>query len=519
MMLRCNPFTAIAYLLLAAPLPAHAQQPRQPVIEPVLIAPSELQTVEFAASFFTDDTLLVVDVDVSAIDAAAALGWLLPRMGRLPATEQQQGTMKLMAEGMIRTLRDAGVQHVYITVAARDLTSGGASLLVPCDKTATVGNLLEMLLPQLPEAAEYQVKSQPGYVVLSPKSTWERIKGRPAADRQALLDAIRSVEQLPHRIAVQLPEPLRSEVAAIWPGALPKASPVQLSPSQMMADVRAIAIGFRLPPDPQIEVRMMAENESAVGRINDQLQAALKVIPAAIGQPEQEVTDNAVVFRFSGEWFEGAVAQLIQPMQQVGSRQVASNHLKQIGLAMHNYHDTYQTFPPRATITADGKPLLSWRVHLLPFLDQQALYERFRLNEPWDSEHNRALIEELPESFQIPGDRLPAGQTRIRLPQVEGSLWAGSGPPRKFSDVKDGTSNTVAAAVAPPEAAVVWTKPEPWELDEDDLIRSFFGDGESTLGLWLDGSVRALSSATDPKMLRALLTHAGGEVIDYENLP
>ena len=79
------------------------------------------------------------------------------------------------------------------------------------------------------------------------------------------------------------------------------------------------------------------------------------------------------------------------------------NNLKQIGLAMHNYHARHKTFPPAYTVDKDGKPLLSWRVLILPYLEQDALYKEFHLDEPWDSEHNRALIDRMPTTYLCPG--------------------------------------------------------------------------------------------------------------------
>src|SRR5262249_46508298 len=70
------------------------------------------------------------------------------------------------------------------------------------------------------------------------------------------------------------------------------------------------------------------------------------------------------------------------------ARRQSINNLKEIALAMHNRHDTYGFLPASAIYSKNGKPLLSWRVELLPFLDQQELYRQFHLDEPWDSEHN-----------------------------------------------------------------------------------------------------------------------------------
>lgn len=73
------------------------------------------------------------------------------------------------------------------------------------------------------------------------------------------------------------------------------------------------------------------------------------------------------------------------------------NHLENIGQALDNYHIVNDQYPPARGCDKKGKPLLSWRVHILPFLDEQELYEKFKLDEPWDSEHNKKLLAEIPD--------------------------------------------------------------------------------------------------------------------------
>ncbi len=82
-------------------------------------------------------------------------------------------------------------------------------------------------------------------------------------------------------------------------------------------------------------------------------------------------------------------ATLTSPLRENAARSQCTNNLQQIGLAMHNYHDRHKTFPPAYTVDKAGKPLLSWRVLILPYLDQEALYKEFHLDDPWDSVHNR----------------------------------------------------------------------------------------------------------------------------------
>ena len=198
------------------------------------------------------------------------------------------------------------------------------------------------------------------------------------------------------------------------------------------------------------------------------------------------------------------------------------NNLKQIALAMHNFHSRYGSFPPTASYTADGKPLLSWRVHLLRYLDQGELYERFRLDEPWDSAHNKALLKEMPEVFRSPRAATEPGMTVYQVPFGPGLPFAGrAGVP--LSEYKDGTTATILAV----EAAdpVPWTKPADWSPDLSDADSNpvpglLAGPNGVAFYAMADGSVQNFAAATmPPATLRKLLTLQGGEVVtdeDYE---
>jgi hypothetical protein len=192
-----------------------------------------------------------------------------------------------------------------------------------------------------------------------------------------------------------------------------------------------------------------------------------------------------------------------------------ANSLRQIGLAMHNYHDAYGRFPSAATHDRQGKPLLSWRVQLLPFLEQESLYKEFRQDEPWDSEQNKKLIARMPVIYRCPAHaKLPAGKTAYVVPLGKDTMFTGAGQGSRLSDVPDGVSNTLLMVEADSENAVIWTKPDDVLYDANKpaakLSRQHHGYFPA---LFADGSVHFLRDSIDKGTLRALFTRAGGEVV------
>jgi len=190
------------------------------------------------------------------------------------------------------------------------------------------------------------------------------------------------------------------------------------------------------------------------------------------------------------------------------ARMESSNNLKQIGLAMHNYHDTMQMLPPAAICDKNGKPLLSWRVLVLPYIEQDNLYRQFKLDEPWDSEHNKKLIQHMPKTYLLPGDKvkheLPSSYYRVFVGnEAMFSLRKGT----SFAEITDGLSNTLM--VIESESAVPWTKPEELEYDpkKEPKLGAHFGGANALLG---DGSVRLLPKSIKPEKLHLLIQRNDG---------
>jgi hypothetical protein len=146
-------------------------------------------------------------------------------------------------------------------------------------------------------------------------------------------------------------------------------------------------------------------------------------------------------------------------------------------------------------------------------LEQNELYNRFHLDEPWDSPHNLELLELMPQLYRNPSADTPPGWTSYLAPSGPGGIFEGAEGTR-FSQITDGTSNTLLVLEVNPEAGTWWTAPDDLEFDLDNPME---GLGSAHPGGFLaamaDGSVRFLSLSIDPRVLRALLTMAGGEAV------
>ena len=203
------------------------------------------------------------------------------------------------------------------------------------------------------------------------------------------------------------------------------------------------------------------------------------------------------------------------------ARKLSTHNLKQLALAAHNFHDTNNRMPPWAIHGKDGKPLLSWRVAVLPYLgkDAEELYKQFKLDEPWDSDHNKKLIEKMPRVFKHPRAGDKPGLTRYQ--GFVGSGMALDPDPRVRVSLagtfKDGTSNTLLYAEA--AEAVEWTKPADMTYDAKKPLPKLY-DGWKDKGCvtaFADGYVRFIKAATAEETLRALITPSGGEVVQLDD--
>lgn len=197
----------------------------------------------------------------------------------------------------------------------------------------------------------------------------------------------------------------------------------------------------------------------------------------------------------------------------------ATISLCQISLALTNYHLAHRAHPRQAISADEGKPLLSWRVELLPFLGESKLYDEFRLDEPWDSEHNRELIAKIPPVYSG-GKKEPAGgTTRFLAPVGEHTFWKdGGGITRKA--VQDGLARTIVVVRSSPDRAVPWTKPVDLDMDLAPRLAELGGpESKGFYGAFGDGRVVFLPKEFSEQNMQAYFTTSKHEVVPTLGAP
>lgn len=129
-----------------------------------------------------------------------------------------------------------------------------------------------------------------------------------------------------------------------------------------------------------------------------------------------------------------------------------AEQFKLIAKAFADFHRAHQRFPS-ASSNATG---LSWRVQLLPFLDQQALFDQFKHEQSWDSPDNLKLVDKMPDVFRLPG--VTENKTVYHVFVGEGTPFGGEEGPT-YGNIKDGSDNTIMVVAGSLETAAEWTKP------------------------------------------------------------
>jgi hypothetical protein len=250
----------------------------------------------------------------------------------------------------------------------------------------------------------------------------------------------------------------------------------------------------------------------------DQNEASAKADSGAPAAPEEKPIDPDLVTT-------PGVA-----MTPARAKAVAA-HLKKIGEAFHDYLDQTLHFLPGPKehpeyFDAEGRLKVSWRVHLLPFLDQKQLYEQFKLDEAWDSPHNAPLAKQMPEIYRSPDT--PAGSEKTRFRLFEGKRTKNEegneristlfplGEPASIRDTLDGLTNTLLIVEVGPDKAEVWTNPRGLSFEHP---KAELGNTAANVAVLMsDRGVTYIKRDIDESEWKALIGPQEGTLIFWEEI-
>jgi len=195
----------------------------------------------------------------------------------------------------------------------------------------------------------------------------------------------------------------------------------------------------------------------------------------------------------------------------------AQCHLSQLQLALHNYHDAHGCFPPAYLVDNKGTPVHSWRVLILPFIEENELYAAYRFDEPWNGPNNLQLTDHMPQIYHLPNDPTPSSTTNIVAVVGSETAFPGSGCTR-LDDLTDGLDNTILLAEIT-SSGICWMEPRDLRVEDMSFtVNDPKRPSISSSRRWGPYVVFAdsihtyrLSPLLDPETLKALTTRAGGE--------
>jgi len=206
------------------------------------------------------------------------------------------------------------------------------------------------------------------------------------------------------------------------------------------------------------------------------------------------------------------------PAKQWASERECVNHMKQIGWALHQYEQHYGCLPPAYIPDAKGKPMHSWRVLILPFLERgEGIYQKYSFKEPWNGPNNRKLVNEWPAKFyQCPVADSEPGNTNYLVVVGAGTAWPGA-KSVQMKDIRDTPEKTLLF-VEVADSGINWMEPRDLSFDHmsfhvnggvSNSISSYHRGG--AMVIFADGGAMIMTNTIRPEMIRAMLTIAGGE--------
>ena len=218
---------------------------------------------------------------------------------------------------------------------------------------------------------------------------------------------------------------------------------------------------------------------------------------------------------FVAQFAEATKAFITRQTEEYKAREPVDEqaHIAKLGRlaeAFNAYHADHGHYPPAAVAGPDGKTLHSWRVELLPYLGEQNLFDEYKLDEPWDSEHNKPLVEKIPSIYST-SVWTQKGHSDYFVITGKGTLFDADVPGRRES-IADAPGDTILVLAS--FQRIPWTQPVDVETTSDhNAVRPFRGHGKGFYAAFADGTVKFVAKETDAASIRAMFTKAGGDEV------
>ncbi len=493
-------------------------------------------------------------VDLTQVDPVAMAGEVASILDLSDNERQQVVGRAQIAKAMLDGVRTSGIRAICAVMGLADANLvGGPLVVVTVDDPKNLDSAEAMLLATLqmmdlssdsPERTPHVERHPSGVLLVGTEVTLARYRSLTPAERPNLVKPLAEAAQDGAAVALVFnPGPdFRRVVRELWPPLPELLAEFKPLTGQFLADRLQYAVLAVYSP-PQISIRCSTQmsDSDAAGVVAEMVRGAPRALDERAAQsnapPEARqlvallgevvtptVEGDRVTVRVASDdpRLSGLLTMLaasVDSARGTARRHVSMNNLKHLALAMHMYEDKNKHFPASVAICDDdGKPLLSWRVAVLPYLggDAPELYKQFHLDEPWDSPHNRELVRQMPDAFADPGHRELAreGKTVYLVPVGPGTAFD-TAEGLSYRDIKDGMSKTIMIVEVAPDRAVEWIRPADWEVDMDKPLDGLDAPGrDKFVAALCDGSVRMISTSIEPDVLRALLTRAGGETVE-----
>ncbi len=475
-------------------------------------------SVEKVAPFVDVLTRGVIHIDLRRADVESLMDLAIPIV---PQAFFYETSFRADFEQTQAALQAVGIEEVFVVLSLAELPRQLWFAIAPCPDDLDSKKLASQLPADLPErlgasqslTVECLDTGDSGRVLfIGIEDTLTRLKHGQVTHRPELAAAFAAIGDAPLR-AVCIPtdddrrvaEELFPTLPDTWGG----------GPSSVLSrGLQWAALAADLQPEPAIRLVI----QSADGGAADALRSQCAKVLTLLGQKEAnlpEAVDDRLVLNLNQR--DGGLKGL-QVFTQFVIDETTRKQLKEIGLVMARWHDLRRSFPAQANYDDQGQPLLSWRVHVLPFFDSKArrLYRDFKLDEPWDSDHNRPLVNKMPEVYAMLGSKAThEGRTRYVRPVGETTTCPGS-QAITCADIADGTGNTVLVVEVDDEHAVIWTKPDDLDFDLDNPGKGLGGNIPGTAwAVFCDAHPHVLRNLlTDPdrvNQLKGIFTRNGGE--------